>query len=331
MKTDTPIASLSLDLDNKWSYMKTRGDRAWESLPSYLDVLVPRVLELLKTLDLTITVFVVGQDAALARNQEPLAAIAAAGHEIGNHSFHHEPWLHRYSEAQVETELSRAEESIERATGRRPLGFRGPGFSLSAATLEVLARHGYLYDASTLPTFLGPLARAYYFWASDLTREERRQRQALYGWFSDGWRSIRPYRWRTPAGHILEIPVTTMPIVKIPFHVSYIIYLAMRAPRLAMAYFEAALALCRLTGSPPSVLLHPLDFLGEDDDDTKALAFFPGMALPSGRKLELVGEVLRRLSARFRVVPIEEQARHVPQATTLSVREPVFRHVDGAV
>src|SRR5438552_3429266 len=225
---------------------------------------------------------------------------AAAGHEIGNPSFHHEPWLHRYGEAQVESELQRAEESIERATGRRPVGFRGPGFSLSAVTLEVLTRRRYLYDASTLPTFLGPLARAYYFWASSLTREERRQREALYGSFSDGWRSIRPYWWRTPAGQILEIPVTTMPGVKIPFHASYVIYLAARAPRLAMAYFEAALALCRCSTSPPSVLLHPLDFLG--GDDTKDLAFFPGMSLPGARKLELLGEILQRLSARFAVV-----------------------------
>jgi hypothetical protein len=39
-----PPASLSLDLDNQWSYMKTHGDAGWESFPSYLDVVVPRVL-----------------------------------------------------------------------------------------------------------------------------------------------------------------------------------------------------------------------------------------------------------------------------------------------
>ena len=37
-----PLASLSLDLDNKWSYMKTHGDAGWEALPSYLDACVPR-------------------------------------------------------------------------------------------------------------------------------------------------------------------------------------------------------------------------------------------------------------------------------------------------
>src|SRR5437660_7036359 len=93
MQEPRPLASLSLDLDNKWSYMKTHGDSGWETYPSYLDVVVPRVLTFLKERDLKITFFIVGQDAALEKNLDAIASIAAAGHEIGNHSFNHEPWL----------------------------------------------------------------------------------------------------------------------------------------------------------------------------------------------------------------------------------------------
>lgn len=320
MTTRKPIASLSLDLDNKWSYLKTHGDPEWERLPSYLDVVVPRVLDFLKARNLTITVFIVGQDAALEKNREPLGAIAAAGHEIGNHSFHHEPWLHLYSEEQIETELGRAEEHIERATGRRPLGFRGPGFSLSPATVRSLARRGYRYDASTLPTFLGPLARAYYFMSTRLSPEQRQQRNMLFGSFAEGWRPLRPYRWRTDAGEILEIPVTTMPIFKIPIHVSYLLYLSALAPSLAVRYFRGALSLCRWTATQPSLLLHPLDFLGRDD--AHDLSFFPAMNLPGERKLELVSQVLDVLSARFAVHTMEAHAEAVARAPHLPVREP---------
>jgi peptidoglycan/xylan/chitin deacetylase (PgdA/CDA1 family) len=155
-----PIASLSLDADNQWSYMKIHGDDGWQSFPSYLNVLAPRALEVLDRHDLKITFFVVGQDAALEENHDALAALVSAGHEIGNHSFRHEPWLHRYSELELDEELARAELAIENATGRHPDGFRGPGYSLSTTTLEVLVRRGYAYDASTLPTYIGPLARA---------------------------------------------------------------------------------------------------------------------------------------------------------------------------
>ena len=36
-----PAASISLDLDNQWSYMKIHGDEGWDSYPSYFDIFVP--------------------------------------------------------------------------------------------------------------------------------------------------------------------------------------------------------------------------------------------------------------------------------------------------
>src|SRR4051794_28833888 len=134
-----PIASLSLDLDNKWSYLKTHGDRGWESYPSYLDTVVPRFVDLLSDVGLRITVFVVGQDAAIRSNHDALARLTAAGHGVGNHSFHHEPWLHLYSPAEIDEEISSAGEAIFAATGATPIGFRGPGYSLSPAVLACLA------------------------------------------------------------------------------------------------------------------------------------------------------------------------------------------------
>jgi hypothetical protein len=315
-----PIASLSLDLDNKWSYLKTHGDPSWESFPSYLEVLIPRVLHFLKARNLRITFFIVGQDAAFERNNALLASIAAAGHEIGNHSFNHEPWLHLYSEQQIDLEIARAEDHIERATGHKPIGFRGPGYSVSRATLEVLARRGYLYDASTFPTFLGPLARAYYLLTAKLTAAQRTERKALFGRFGDGIRPITPYRWQVHDEDLIEIPVTTMPVFRIPFHLSYVLYLSLVAPTLALQYFRTAMTLCRLTGAQPSLLLHPLDFLG--CDDTSDLAFFPAMKLSSAKKLEVVSEVLDSFSLTFDIVPLRQHALKIASTSNLHVVEP---------
>jgi peptidoglycan-N-acetylglucosamine deacetylase len=301
-----PPASVSLDLDNQWSYMKTHGDAGWQDFPSYLDTVVPRVLHFLAKRSLTITFFVVGQDAALEKNHEPLAALAAAGHEIGNHSFHHEPWLHRYSRAQVDAEIAGAHEHIERVTGRRPRGFRGPGFSVSPAVLDVLVKRGYRYDASTFPTFIGPLARAYYFMTSKLSKDELEQRRALFGSFAEGFRPNRPYLWRTDDGELLEIPVTTMPLVRLPIHVSYLLYLGGASPALARTYFRAALGMLRIAGIAPSLLLHPLDFLG--CDDISELSFFPGMQLQASEKLELVSMAIEELSQHHAVMTMAQHA-----------------------
>jgi peptidoglycan/xylan/chitin deacetylase (PgdA/CDA1 family) len=134
-----PLASLSLDLDNEWAYIKTHGDPAWETFPSYFDIVVPRFLEVLDRLGQRITVFIVGQDAALEKNHAALRSIADAGHEIGNHSFHHEPWLQRYSDEQIEREIRSATEAIAGCDRDPAAGFSRTRGSASRATLETLA------------------------------------------------------------------------------------------------------------------------------------------------------------------------------------------------
>jgi peptidoglycan/xylan/chitin deacetylase (PgdA/CDA1 family) len=318
MTTSKPLASLSLDLDNEWSYLKTHGDSDWLSFPSYLDVLVPRVLTFLRARRLRMTLFVVGQDAARSENRDIFQALAKAGHEIGNHSFHHDPWMERYSAAEVEREIRLAEEHIERVTGRRSVGYRGPGFSLPAAALRVLTQRGYMYDASTFPTFLMPLARAYYFMTARFSPEDKQLRQQLGGTVAAGWRSLKPYRWCVDGRTLLEIPVTTMPLVKIPIHASYLMCLAAISPRLALRYFEAALLVCRCTGTPPSLLLHPTDWLG--CDDRHRLAFFPGMSLSWVQKHEVLSEVLGRLAACYTIVPLCEHARALARQANLPLQ-----------
>lgn len=318
-----PITSLSLDLDNKWSYMKTHGDEGWEEFPSYLDIAVPRILEFLKARDLSITFFIVGQDAALEKNHAVLKSIADAGHEIGNHSFNHEPWLHLYSYEKLSEELAKAEEVIETATGVKPTGFRGPGFSLSENTLRVLANRNYKYDATVFPNVLNPLARAYMFSTSNLTKEQKEQRKALFGTLDDALRPVKPYKWKLDEKQLVEIPVTTMPIFKVPIHLSYVLFLSRYSTWLAIAYFRFSIMMCKLTGTSPSVLLHPLDFLGADD--APELAFFPGMQISLEKKLEVVSKVLQILEASYTVTTMEKHAEHVASQSKLSELMPKFK------
>ena len=309
-----PIASLSLDLDNKWSYMKTHGDAGWGKYPTYLDLVVPRFLKVLHERDLKMTVFIVGQDAAREENFEALASISAAGHEIGNHSFNHEPWLHLYSEKELVSELAKTEEHLERVTGQCPIGFRGPGFSFCDLLLKILIRRGYKYDCSTFPTYLGPLARMYYFMSTKLTKEQRAVRKQLFGKFNEGFRPLKPFTWNFPEGQLTEIPVTTMPLFKVPIHASYILYLAQFSRFTAINYWRMALTMCRMAGVAPSLLLHPLDFMGCDDD--KDLAFFPAMGRPAEPKVELVSQMIDMMSQHYDIRPMKDHAASIAETHT---------------
>ena len=124
-----PLASLSLDADNLWAYQMTHGDPEWTQYSTYLGALSDVVLPALADRDLTITFFVVGQDAARRENRRAIASFAEAGHEIANHSFRHQPWLHRYTVEELHMEFERTEEALGALTGTRVNGIVVTGIS----------------------------------------------------------------------------------------------------------------------------------------------------------------------------------------------------------
>lgn len=309
------LASLSLDLDNQWSYMRTHGDAGWESRPTYLPLVLPLALDLVESVGLRMTVFLVGEDARPESSHALLRQIPTRGHEVGNHSLHHLQWLHKLPYDELAHEIVEADRLITQASGQKPRGFRGPGFACSTTLLRILARHGYDYDCSTFPTFVGPLARAYYFMsARKLSEQESDERQDLFGSVRDGLRPLSGYLWalseRDEQGRLrpdlLEIPVTTLPVLRTPIHMSYLLFLAQRSPWLMRRYLDTAMTMCKLRGVEPSFLLHPLDFIS--GEECPALRFFPAMNMPATQKQALLKEVLGKLSDNFRVVPMNQHA-----------------------
>ena len=319
-KATKPYAGLSLDLDNEWSYLKAHGDPIWRNFPSYIDRVVPRILSLLAEFDIKVTFFVVGKDVYFEKNHQALSSIVAAGHSVGNHSQNHEPWMR---EDTSEQEIAQAEELLEKVTGMRPIGFRGPGYSMSNQTLNVLARRGYKYDSSTLPSFMGPLARAYYFMNTSLSLQQKEERGTLFGTFRDGLRPLKPYLWQIGTSTLTEIPVTTFPVFRVPFHFSYLLYISTYSPILARLYWSSALHACNLAGTEPTVLLHSLDFLGSDDVTT--LSFFPGMNMRSDIKLERIRHYITDLVTDYKVISLNNYAEILKSRGNMKIRFPDFR------
>ena len=310
-----PLASLSLDLDDKWAYLRTHGAAEWEEYPTYLPEVVPRIVDFLGERDLRLTAFVVGRDAERASARRPLEALVDAGHEIGNHSYNHYPWLKTLPLGEIEREVREAETPLEDLAGRRCAGFRAPGFSSSPELHRILAERGYAYDASSLPTFLGPLARAYCAVtsmrrsrkpAADGSTDGPTHQKDLFGSWRDGLAPLTAHEVRAGDDRLVEVPVTSMPVLRLPFHMTYLLYLRQTAGPVWRPYLRTALALCRLRGVRPSMLLHPLDFLGAEDEPE--LSFFPGMKLPRAEKLAVVVGTLDALASAYRLAPLAETA-----------------------
>jgi hypothetical protein len=105
----------------------------------------------------------------------------------------------------------------------------------------------------------------------------------------------------------VELPVTTMPVLRTPIHGSYLLQLHEISPRLARGYFRTALRLCLARGVSPSLLLHPTDVLGAAE--APGMEFFPGMAAPGAEKVAWLGWVLSALREHFDVVGTGEYVR----------------------
>jgi len=317
-----PPATLSLDLDNLWCYQRSFGVQTWRSYPTFLGVALPRILGLLATLDLRITVFVIGRDAADPAHQPLLAEAARMGHEIGNHSHDHDLDLHRWPRERIRQDLLHAAQAIEAATGQRPRGFRAPAYSLSRDLLDVLCDLGYRYDASGYPNSVGALARLYPRLQASRLGQEVTVREGLYGSFRDCGRPLTPYRWSLAAGELTEVPVTTLPLLRLPFHGTYLNHLADSSPAVAERYLRVALALCRLRGVAPSLLLHATDFLGRDD--TGELSYLPGMKRSGAEKTAFMTKVLRDYKATFEVQTVGAYAEEMRSSRSLPRLAPVF-------
>lgn len=311
-------ASISLDLDNLWAYMRAHGLPGWRDFPTYLPRVVPKILESTRELDLQLTVFVVGRDADMEENRESLLALVKAGHSIGNHSYLHEPWMHRYTRNQLADEIDKAHMAIQRATGIAPGAFRGPGFSVSTELLQELCLREYRYDASLLPTFIGPIVRAAYFRSADLTDAERDKRKKQFGYVRDGFKPIRPFRWKIGSHELLEIPVTTMPVFRVPMHLTYIHYLAQTSPSIARAYFWLTLKMCKVFRVSPSILLHPLDYMAADE--LPELKCFPGFGNNSEIKRSMTNWCLKLLKEQFDVKSLDDFVSHITNTANSNSR-----------
>jgi peptidoglycan/xylan/chitin deacetylase (PgdA/CDA1 family) len=106
-----------------------------------------RILALLKRHEIATTWFIPGH--TLESFPEPCRKVFAAGHEIGHHGWTHVPPASLTRE-QEEAGLVRANAAIRGLTGQDARGYRSPSWDLSADTIELLLKHGFLYESSMM-------------------------------------------------------------------------------------------------------------------------------------------------------------------------------------
>lgn len=116
-----------------------------------MDACTRWLLDALAEFDAKATFFIVGE-VAVSRPRL-VRDIAAAGHEVGCHSWDHRR-LHRFTPEAFRDDVRKAIDALEQRAGFPVVGFRAPTFSLTRDTawaIDVLAEEGVRYDSSVFP------------------------------------------------------------------------------------------------------------------------------------------------------------------------------------
>lgn len=202
------LGAITIDVDTLFSLFKRVGEdydyADFEEGLSNFDLFLTRH-------NIKATFFVVGKDLENARNRRIVKRIAAKGHEIANHTYNHIQGFSNLSRQEKEEEIRTTEEIIHKTIGKRPRGFRAPGWNIDEETLSILEQREYLYDSSIFPSFLNPILKLLnYFSNKELSKRNRTALGKLSYMFSP----IKPYKIRR---NLVEIPIAVTPFARIPF------------------------------------------------------------------------------------------------------------------
>ncbi len=174
------------------------------------DARMQALAELLRAYDVPLTMFVVTSHAR--RYAERLNALARAlpAAEFALHSHTHDT-RHPCSKEEIES----AVDAYGELWNSKPAGYRAPNCLIDDEGMERLIRAGFLYDSSIVPSVRMDAHRYNHL---RMPRE--------------------PFRFSSPSGELLELPIACFGGIRLPLAFSYIKLLGFGAYRAAAAAFS---------------------------------------------------------------------------------------------
>ena len=296
------VISVSVDCDGVGDYgnfSSRMADEAASADALTYKVLIPRLLDLFHRHGIRATFFCIGGRLAADRDAAKLMRQALAlGHAIGNHSFSH-PDMSLCDGNRQRGEVLDGHRAIADALNVAAVGYRGPAYHVSDATLDALSDLNYVYDSSACPARLFPLALS----VLQLLNPQYRRKQP----------APMQLRFKSDAPGIIERD-SSKPLLEWPIPVAlglpfYGTFHAVAPRHVFYAHLSAATRRKHLHYE-----LHPIEVV--DGDAAKSHPWLPTSrtVLKRGRDLtSWLDERLGRLIVDREVLTLEElSASHLP-------------------
>jgi peptidoglycan/xylan/chitin deacetylase (PgdA/CDA1 family) len=196
------VLSFDLDAETSWIFRDPENARRPVVISSGRfgpKIGVPAIIELLADYEIPASFFIPSVSAE--RYPEAVEHILKAGYEIGAHGHMHER-IDTLPADQEEEILAKSITILEKATGRKPVGYRSPSWELSPASLALLEKHGFLYSSNFMDDYF-PYMHPRQGAGDPLV-------ELPVSWLLDDapffqWGLGRDYRPIQPASHVLEV------------------------------------------------------------------------------------------------------------------------------
>jgi peptidoglycan/xylan/chitin deacetylase (PgdA/CDA1 family) len=223
-------ASINIDLDTLADDIDSHGRLIHDDgLPAITyDRVLPRFLELLDRHSIKATFFVIGRD--VADHAVLLKRLAADGHELANHTMHHNKQLVNLNKAEMCREIAECHGALSALSDAPIVGFRAPGYTVSTSVIQVLRQLGYRYDTSLNGSLTYSVIKRL-FKAVRLHDKAYVTCQPI----ADHFGPRNPFRLADghltridAASSFLEIPVSVVPRVHYPFVTSVLLPLGLQ-------------------------------------------------------------------------------------------------------
>ena len=296
---------MSVDLDEIGHYHAIHGLAAADGHLVY-DLALERIGAFGRERGVPITLFAIGVDLERAAGAASIRRLVDSGAVVENHSLSHQYDLTRLSHEEMLAEVRGGADLIEQVTGRRPGGFRAPGYTVNDALFDVLEEAGVEYDSSVFPC-------PAYWGAKAVVLGTMRARGRSSASILDTPRVMtaprRPYRpghpWFTRGRRaVVELPIQVTPWARLPFIGTSIMLL----PPTAARWLAKTLA-----GEDfVNIELHGIDFLDATDGLEALVPHQPELRRPLPDRLGSLNaalEQIRRSGAQL--VTLDEAARHL--------------------
>ena len=203
------------------------------------------------------------------------------GNEIENHTYSHPFGLAEMPKDSIIEEIDKCSDIIEKITGRKPVGFRAPGYSISDNIINILKNKGFKYDSSC-------------FWSVMIPALKYGKKIFLKGDIkNDGFGYVNhklPHEPYEIIAGLTELPLPRLKFTGLPFYNNFNLW----APG-----FYSSIVSRTIRRTSLLYLFHAVEFVDLSDNIPKELSNHPNIKVPVKVKIERSEKILRQLLKRY--------------------------------